>query len=90
MKGVQESICIEIWLAEEQPRATLDLALRHVWVETCPCMHITAIERSFAFRMLQVNDFDVTLRQPCLLESLQQEEVRISPPGGRDSLSCKV
>src|SRR3546814_19540346 len=50
---VQDAVGVEVGVAEEQPRARLQLGLRHVRVETCPGVDLSALQRAFAAGMLQ-------------------------------------
>src|SRR3546814_14295427 len=62
---VQDAVGVEVGVAEEQPRARLQLGLRHVRVETCPGVDLSALKRAIAAGMLQQDRLDKIGRASC-------------------------
>ncbi len=77
-------------VAVEQPRAVLDLGLRHHRIEARPGVDVAANERGLAVGMLQQHRHDVLLGQPDLLQRAHQEDVRIGAAGDGDALALEV
>ena len=49
---IQDAVGVGVLIAIEQPRAVLDLRLRHHWIESGPRVHVAANERRLAIGML--------------------------------------
>eukprot|EP01022_Parablepharisma_sp_SALTPOND_P036530 TRINITY_DN997_c0_g1_i1.p2 TRINITY_DN997_c0_g1~~TRINITY_DN997_c0_g1_i1.p2 ORF type:complete len:956 (+),score=359.07 TRINITY_DN997_c0_g1_i1:4487-7354(+) len=87
---VEEAVGIEIDVAIDQARTSLQLAGRQMRVEAGPGRHAALLQRGATIGVLQVDDLHVALPESVLMQCAQQEQVGIGPLGGGNLLALEL